>query len=73
MQALELRIEEMGCNACVERVTRALTAVPGVQVDEVRVGSARVHLDPARTAPERIISVLEEAGYPARAVAPSDR
>lgn len=65
MESLELRIDNMSCGACVARVTRALEAVPGVRVDRVSVGSARVELDPARTEPASIIRALKDAGYPA--------
>lgn len=73
MQHLELQIDDMHCDGCVARVTRALTSVPGVQVDEVRVGSARLHINPQQTTPERIIEMLVELGYPARVAANSER
>ena len=63
---LKLQIDGMGCGSCVWNVTSVLSALPGVRVEKVRVGSAAVHLDPARLTEERVIGALAEAGYPAR-------
>ena len=43
---LKLSIEGMHCGACVRRVTNALQAVPGVQVNSVEVGSAEAGVRP---------------------------
>ena len=45
MSEVNLRIEGMHCGACIRRVTQSLQAVPGVEVEEVRLGAARVKLD----------------------------
>ena len=42
---LELSIEGMHCGACVRRVTNALQTVPGVQVNSVEVGSAKLEFN----------------------------
>ena len=66
MQQLKLQIDGMGCGACVRKVTSALSAVPGVRVEEVKVGSAAVRLDPARVTEQTLVGVLADAGYSAR-------
>lgn len=60
-----LRIEGMHCGACIRRVTQALNLGDGSQVEEVRLGAARVRSsDPA--AVDRAIEALAKAGYSAR-------
>ena len=41
MAEFTLRIDGMHCGSCVRRVSQALAGVPGVTVNEVRVGAAR--------------------------------
>jgi copper chaperone len=41
MAEIALRIDGMHCGSCVRRVGQALATVPGVTVNEVRVGAAR--------------------------------
>jgi hypothetical protein len=50
----------------VQRVTRALNQVPGTQVDEVRVGAARIHTD--AQAPEGHLAAIRKAGFEAHLV-----
>ena len=69
MNRIELEIEGMSCEHCVAAVTEALGELPGVSVDEVRVGAARVQYDPGRVSPEQIALAIEDAGYAARAKA----
>ena len=63
MPSLTFRIDNMHCGACVQRVTQALTKVHGIEIDEVRVGAARVNAQPEDTA--AIVTSLHKAGYPA--------
>ena len=37
-----LHIDGMHCGSCVRRVTQALNSTEGIQVDEVRIGAARL-------------------------------
>ena len=63
MRETKLRIENMHCDACVRRVRQALEKLEGVQVGDVRVGSARV--DAPENVPESVlVSTVEKAGYP---------
>ena len=67
MQRLDLTIDSMNCGHCVARVGRALAALEGVRVGDVRIGSARLEFEPARVTVDRIIGALAEAGYAATA------
>jgi len=53
----------MHCASCVHRVSQALASVPGVEVNEVRVGAARLTAleDPAPV--ELIIEAIANSGY----------
>ncbi len=65
MPEFALRIDGMHCGSCVRRVSQALAAVPGVVVNDVRVGAARFG-SLAEPAPvENVIAALAKAGYAA--------
>ncbi len=64
MQDIVLKIENMHCGACVRRVTQTLNSIAGVQVDEVQVGAARVHLTDATVDPSALVAAISKAGYP---------
>jgi copper chaperone CopZ len=64
MSTLTLRINNMHCGSCVQRVTQALNRVPGVTVEEVRIGAARLQVAPEEN--ETIIAALQKAGYHAQ-------
>jgi copper chaperone len=63
---MTFQIDGMHCGACVQRVTRVLNQVPGTQVDEVRVGAARLHGDTA--APDAYLAAIRKAGFEAHLV-----
>lgn len=65
MAEFTLRIDNMHCGSCVRRVTQALSAEPGVEVKEVRIGAARFAATEALPA-DAAIAALARAGYPAR-------
>jgi copper chaperone CopZ len=72
MSTVRLSISGMSCGHCVASVRSALEAVPGVQVEQVRIGAAVLRLDDGATdATAAAIAALDEAGYPA-AVADGD-
>lgn len=64
MAEIRLRIDGMHCGACVRRVSQALASTPGVAVEEVRVGAARLQTsdEPAAAA---ALAALAKAGYAA--------
>jgi copper chaperone CopZ len=66
MDQAKLSIEGMSCGHCVAQVKRTLEALPGVTTGEVKIGSADLTFDPARTPMDRIVGALEEEGYPAQ-------
>jgi copper chaperone len=61
MNPTTITIEGMHCGACVRRVDRALSQVPGVKVNEVSVGKATLELDGATAA--EAVAAIEQAGY----------
>ena len=65
MQSLNLTIEGMSCEHCVRAVQNRLVATPGIEVDEVRIGSARLRFDPDRTSVDEIEELIADEGYTA--------
>lgn len=63
MTELTLKIDGMSCGHCIGAVTRALQAVPGVEVERVAIGSAVVRYDAATVAPGRIAQAVTDDGY----------
>ena len=65
---LELPIEGMTCASCVNRITRYLTKVDGVQEANVNLAteSATVRFDTASTDVAALAAAVEAAGYVAR-------
>lgn len=55
----------MHCGSCVRRVSQALASTPGIAVDEVRVGAARLSSGDDPAAVDAAIAALAKAGYPA--------
>lgn len=65
MAEFTLRIDGMHCGSCVRRVNQALAAVPGVVVNEVRVGAARIGVTDPPAPLELAVAALAKAGYTA--------
>ncbi len=63
MATKDIRIEGMHCDHCVMAVKKELNKVPGLRVQDVRVGSATVEYDEHIVTPEKIREAVEEAGY----------
>jgi copper chaperone len=61
---MKLAIEGMHCEACVQRVRKALEKVDGVKVSEVEIGSALVTTDAAHET--AVLDAIRKAGYQAR-------
>ena len=64
-KSLHLSVTGMHCGSCVRRVTTALEAVPGVQVQSVEVGSAHVAFDPDKATPQEISASVNRIGFQA--------
>jgi copper chaperone len=65
MNALHLTIEGMTCEHCVRAVDGRLRKTPGVEVDAVKIGSADLRYDAARTSPDEIAEAIADEGYTA--------
>jgi copper chaperone CopZ len=64
-----LHIEGMSCGHCLNAVQQALSAVPGVQIDTIRIGRADVSYDENATGLEQLEAAVAQAGYRATAQA----
>ena len=63
MQTLSLEISGMSCGHCVGAVKTALEGVPGVAVEQVRIGSATVQVDSTAVTVDRISAAIADAGF----------
>jgi copper chaperone len=63
---LKLSIEGMHCGGCIRRVTAALEAIKGVELNSVEVGSAELNFHPEQTNAEEIASAVNRIGFSAR-------
>ena len=66
MERVHLTIDGMSCGHCVRAVDQALKDVPGVQVEQVEIGSAVIAYDDAAVKPEQIEALIAEEGYAVR-------
>jgi copper chaperone len=67
MTEIQIAISGMSCGHCVSRVSKALGALPGVRVDSVEVGSARVAFEAAAISREKVLAAIRDLGYGAEA------
>jgi copper chaperone len=58
-----LKIEGMTCGHCVMHVRKELGKLPHVQVDDVQIGTARVHYDDTKISVVDLAQAVERAGY----------
>ena len=61
-----LRIDGMHCGSCVRRVTQALSLTGGIEVEEVRIGAARLKSSVDEPPVDAAIAALAKAGFSAR-------
>jgi copper chaperone CopZ len=66
MEQTTIAIQGMSCGHCVAAVNGALHRLDGVEVRELKIGSATVAYDPAAVTPERIAEVITDEGYAAK-------
>lgn len=59
-----LRIDGMHCGSCIRRVTQALAATESIEVEEVRLGAARI-VSANASAAEAAIAALAKIGFTA--------
>ncbi len=65
MEKLNLTVEGMTCEHCVRAVRGRLEKTPGVKLDDVQIGSALLHFDPAQTNLDDIQEAIADEGYTA--------
>jgi copper chaperone CopZ len=63
MRQATLHIEGMSCGHCLNAVNRALSAVPGVRIEAIRIGQAEVSYDENTTGPSELEAAVADAGY----------
>jgi len=61
---MKVAIEGMHCQACVQRVRKALEKIEGVSVSDVEVGSAQIIAEPSKEA--AVLEAVRKAGYEPR-------
>jgi copper chaperone len=59
----EIKIQGMSCHHCVMAVKRELAKLQGLQVKDVKIGSAVVAYDETVVTPSQLSVAVEEAGY----------
>lgn len=65
MRKITLNISGMSCGHCLNAVNQALSRVPGLEIESVRMGRADLRYDEAVTTPEAITRAIADAGYQA--------
>jgi copper chaperone CopZ len=63
MQSVRLSITGMSCGHCVARVSKTLSSLEGLEVEDVRIGSADLRFDPARQSLDDILEAVRDVGY----------
>lgn len=63
MKDLHVDIVGMTCEHCVRAVKNRLAATPGVQVEDVKIGSADIRLDPSKSSESDIEDAISDEGY----------
>lgn len=66
MKELELKIDGMTCRHCAMAVRKELAGMPGVEVQDVQIGAARVAFDETKVSLAQLHAAVKEAGYTAR-------
>ncbi|NUQ12980.1 MAG: heavy-metal-associated domain-containing protein [Gemmatimonadaceae bacterium] len=65
MKTTRFHISGMSCGHCIHAVREALTALPGVRVDEVGIGSAVVSHEEELVSVGALVDAIGDAGYEA--------
>ena len=63
MKTEELTIEGMSCDHCIMSVRKELSKVPGVIVQNVQIGKARLQFDEKAVNMQQLAAAIEDAGY----------
>ncbi len=62
---IELSVEGMTCEHCVNAVTKALKAVPGVRDAKVSLEQKSARVEADQVDPEALLAAVREEGYEA--------
>jgi copper chaperone len=65
MDAVHLTIEGMTCEHCVRAVERRLRGTPGIEVENVQIGSADVKYNADAMTIDEIADAIADEGYTA--------
>jgi copper chaperone len=65
MKQLKLEVTGMSCGHCVHAVKEALAAVPGVKVEDVRIGAVSLSFDETQASVSDLVDAVSDAGYEA--------
>lgn len=63
LQTETFTIDGMSCSHCVMAVKKALDRLPGVDIHNVEIGTARLTFDLDRTSRDTLVQTIEEEGY----------
>ena len=65
METIQINVQGMTCNGCVNSVKNVLQQLPGVSRVEVSLeqNCASVNYDPAQSGPVQFKSAIENAGF----------
>jgi copper chaperone len=67
MTELSMQISGMTCGHCVKAVRSALASVPGVEIENVAIGTATVRFDEQALDADTITKAVVDEGYPVTA------
>lgn len=62
-ERINLTIEGMTCEHCVRAVRNRLEKTPGVQVENVAIGSASVRVDRSKASLDDVRDAISDEGY----------
>jgi len=63
MERMTMKIDGMSCSHCVKAVHEALAELPGVDVEQVEIGTAAVAYDPTKVDRRAMADAVRDAGY----------
>lgn len=65
MEKTILHVDGMACDHCVNSITKALSALPGIDsvAVDLKAGTTVVEYDPAQSPLEKIKEEIEDQGY----------
>ena len=67
-EQMSLKVGGMSCSSCVDSLRNALVNVPGVELEEVELGRAKLGYDPDVTSPDAVRDAITRAGFEPQAI-----